>query len=98
MIWLPSGVADDPHNLAWIDENEEETHSLHALNYDILSNNYNILSKHRDANGIVIIPEYWEEGKPEIVKEKDRRVRAIFEQLYPEKEVVGINPNQQSNK
>jgi len=183
VIWLPSGLADDPLNLsriqgnywgfgtgghtdefvrfandstillAWIDEDEKEAHALHALNYDILSNNYNILSKHRDANGnpfriikvphpepdveqwiadstddraagwwsyyqekgisvgdtilwiaassylnyvitngIVIIPEYWEEGKPKIVKVKDLRVRAIFETLYPEKEVVGINP------
>jgi len=183
VIWLPSGVVDDPHNLerlydnywgfgtgghtdefvrfandstillAWIDENEKDSHKLHAMNYEILSNNYHILSSHRNTdenpfkiikvphpepefeqwvadsteggmaewwsyykakgissgdtiqwvaassylnylitNGIVIIPQYWEEGKPEIVKEKDRQVWTIFEKLYPEKEVVGINP------
>ena len=183
VIWLPSGVVDDPHNmarihgdiwgfgtgghtdefvrfandstilLAWVDAEESEDHILHALNYEVLSENYQILKQSRDTegkpfkiikvphpepdfdtwivdssdlssdtsmeyyqkkgishgdtirwvaassymnyvitNGVVIIPEYWEEGKSTIVKEKDLKVREIFEALYPDRCVVGINP------
>ncbi|MEM7379801.1 MAG: agmatine deiminase family protein [Bacteroidota bacterium] len=81
VIWLPSGVADDPHNfdrisgnifgygtgghsdefvrfandstilISWVEEKEKDKHPINGLNYEVLSKNYNILSKATDNSG-----------------------------------------------
>ena len=44
------------------------------------------------SNEVVIIPKYWKEGESQIVNEKDIRVKAIFTTMYPDKEIIAINP------
>lgn len=44
------------------------------------------------SNGIVIIPKYWEPGKPEIIALKDREAFEIFKAVFPDREIVPINP------
>lgn len=176
VIWLPAGVADDPHNferivdnylgygtgghtdefvrfandttilLAWVDEDEKDAHPINQLNYEILSKNYEILSNATNASGqpytivkvphpdpkteelvvnekwsaksleyfdlaigdtvffasassylnylitneVAIIPQYGDENGE--MNEKDQQVRTIFQQLYPERNIVGLNP------
>ncbi|MEM6895182.1 MAG: agmatine deiminase family protein [Bacteroidota bacterium] len=176
VIWLPSGVADDPHNfnritgkyfgygtgghtdefvrfandstilLAWVDEAEKDAHPINQLNYEILSKNFEILSAATNAKGekyniikvphtdpktepmvvgekwsdedmeyfkvakgdtlqmayassylnylltnkVIILPQYGDEHGT--ISTKDEAVKSIFQQLYPNKEIVGINP------
>ncbi len=176
VIWLPAGVADDPHNfnqikgiyfgygtgghtdefvrfandstilLAWVDEEEKDAHPINQLNYEILSKNYEILSNATNASGqpytivkvphtdpqtepmvvderwsaeeldqyqiakgdtlqmafassylnylltndIVILPQYGDRNKSAIAK--DLKVKSIFERLYPNRKIVGLNP------
>ena len=181
VIWLPAGVADDPHNfnrihenifgfgtgghtdefvrfadentilLSWVSAEEKDDHPIHRLNYDILNANYQILSEalnldgkkfniikvpHPDpkmdteiveeswfeltfwkenlnrfgieasdtihwaysksylnyliTNEVAIIPQYGDDQGP--MNEKDKQVRAMFQQLYPNREVIGLNP------
>ena len=44
------------------------------------------------TNGVVLIARYWKEGMPLKEKDKDEKVKKIFEQLYPNRKVVQINP------
>lgn len=44
------------------------------------------------TNGVVVIPRYWKEGLPLKEKEKDEKVKQIFEALYPGRKVIQINP------
>lgn len=44
------------------------------------------------TNGIVLIARYWRAGIPLKEKEKDEKVKTIFEQLYPNRKVIQINP------
>lgn len=44
------------------------------------------------CNNKVFLPEYYREGLPESEKRKDDIAGALFEQLYPGKKIVRINP------
>ncbi|MEM9078835.1 MAG: agmatine deiminase family protein [Bacteroidota bacterium] len=176
VIWLPSGVADDPHNfnritgkyfgygtgghtdefvrfandstilLAWVNQAEKDTHPINQLNYEILSKNFEILSAATNSHGnkyqiikvphtnpktetmivgdrwsdedleyfkvsrgdtlqmayassylnylltnnVIMLPQYGDENG--VISAKDAKVRAILEDLYPDKKIIGINP------
>lgn len=44
------------------------------------------------SNEVVLIPKYWKAGMPESEKQKDEEVRNLFVKLFPEKEIIQINP------
>jgi agmatine deiminase len=44
------------------------------------------------ANGVVLMAAYWQEGLPEVIKEKDRLAFEIIKRAFPNREVVQINP------
>jgi agmatine deiminase len=44
------------------------------------------------ANDVVLIPAYWQEGRPEIFRQKDRAAKRIFERVFPDRQIVSINP------
>jgi len=44
------------------------------------------------SNHTVIIPKYWTYTVPEIQKERDSQVLSLFEQYFPERDVIQINP------
>lgn len=44
------------------------------------------------SNDVVLIAKYWKEGKPESEKKKDEEVKKLFEQLFPERKIIQINP------
>lgn len=43
-------------------------------------------------NDLVVIPKYWKEGVPESTKKKDDEVKKIFQNLYPKKDIIQLNP------
>lgn len=44
------------------------------------------------SNEVVLIPKYWKEGMPESEKQKDEEVKNFFVKLFPDKEIIQINP------
>jgi agmatine deiminase len=44
------------------------------------------------SNKVVLIPKYWEEGMPESEKQKDKEVKNLFVKLFPDKDIIQINP------
>jgi agmatine deiminase len=42
------------------------------------------------TNGIVLVPKYWEPGKPESIRIKDEQAMKIIQSLFPERKVVAI--------
>lgn len=44
------------------------------------------------TNGVVLIPAYWKEGREETVRQKDEEFKEIMEGVYPDREIVQINP------
>jgi agmatine deiminase len=44
------------------------------------------------SNGMVLAPAYWHEGIPESERRKDERARSTLQQLFPDREIVQINP------
>ncbi|MEM6642099.1 MAG: agmatine deiminase family protein [Bacteroidota bacterium] len=42
------------------------------------------------TNEVEIIPQYGNENGP--ISKKDQDVRSIFEELYPNREIIGLNP------
>ena len=44
------------------------------------------------TNGVVLIPKYWQQGVPLAEKAKDDKVKQIFQQLYPDRKIIQINP------
>jgi agmatine deiminase len=44
------------------------------------------------TNGVVIIPAYWKEGREETMRQKDEEFKTIMESVYPNREIVQINP------
>lgn len=44
------------------------------------------------SNGVVISAKYWEPGKPEKLKELDEQSKAILQSVFPDREIVQINP------
>jgi agmatine deiminase len=44
------------------------------------------------SNEVVLIPKYWKAGMLESEKQKDEEVKNLFVKLFPEKEIIQINP------
>jgi agmatine deiminase len=44
------------------------------------------------ANDIVLIPSYWQPGRSEIFRQKDRAAQRIFQRIFPDRQIVSINP------
>lgn len=44
------------------------------------------------TNGVVLIPSYWKEGRPEIMRQKDEYFKQIMESIYPDRQIIQINP------
>ena len=44
------------------------------------------------TNKVVLIPSYWQNGLPVKEKQKDEQVRILFEQFYPGRKIIQINP------
>lgn len=44
------------------------------------------------ANNVVLVPKFWEPGKPIIIQQKDEEFVQVMESVYPDKEIVQINP------
>jgi agmatine deiminase len=44
------------------------------------------------TNGVVLVSAYWREGLPEREREKDEEVRATLQRLFPDREIVQIDP------
>lgn len=44
------------------------------------------------TNGVVLIPAYWKEGRSETMREKDEAFKKIMEGIYPNREIIQINP------
>lgn len=44
------------------------------------------------SNKVVLIPKYWKEGMPESERQKDEEVKNLFVKLFPDKEIIQINP------
>jgi agmatine deiminase len=44
------------------------------------------------ANDVVLIPAYWKEGRPESFRQKDRAAKRIFQRVFPDRQIVQINP------
>lgn len=44
------------------------------------------------TNGVVLVAKYWREGLPEREREKDEEVRAKLQELFPDREIVQIDP------
>jgi agmatine deiminase len=44
------------------------------------------------TNDVVLVPGYWHQGIPETERQKDEEVRQIFARLFPDREVVQIDP------
>lgn len=43
-------------------------------------------------NDLVVIPKYWEKGLPESTKRKDEEVKQLFRKLFPNKDIIQLNP------
>jgi len=44
------------------------------------------------TNEIVIIPKYWTPNVPVIQRKKDSLAKSIFQEFYPDREIIQINP------
>lgn len=44
------------------------------------------------TNGVVLLPSYWEQGRPDIVREQDQQARRIVERYFPERKIIQLNP------
>ncbi len=45
------------------------------------------------SNGVILLPQYETDSTPASVREKDQRVRAQFEALFPGRQIIGIDPS-----
>lgn len=44
------------------------------------------------TNGAVLIPKYWKEGRSEQIQKKDQAAVRILSQLFPDRKIIQINP------
>ena len=44
------------------------------------------------ANDVVLLPAYWQPGRSETIRQKDAAVKRIFQQVFPDRRIVPINP------
>lgn len=57
--------------------------------YDVATTSYlNFLI----TNGLVLVPEYWVQGKPISVKQKDDFMKNLMKKYFPKREVIPVNP------
>ncbi|MEO0572588.1 MAG: agmatine deiminase family protein [Bacteroidota bacterium] len=42
------------------------------------------------TNGAVLVSEYWQEGLPKSEKENDEKMKAILQEYFPNREIIGI--------
>jgi agmatine deiminase len=43
------------------------------------------------SNGVVLVPAYWKEGRPQSTKEKDETVKNILQKVFPNRKIVQIH-------
>lgn len=72
----------------WLTEKYTDLHSGDTIRYVPAASYINYLV----TNQRVFLPAYWHEGLPLSMKEKDARVQAIFEQWFPGRKIVPIDP------
>jgi len=56
------------------------------VRFHIVPHNYLI------TNGAVLIPKYWKEGRSEQIQKKDQAAVRILSQLFPDRKIIQINP------
>jgi agmatine deiminase len=44
------------------------------------------------TNGVVLVPRYWHVGMPESEKQKDEYVKSIYTKMFPDRNIIQINP------
>ncbi len=44
------------------------------------------------ANDVILIPAYWQPGRPLSTQQKDNAVKQLFEKRFPDRKIVQINP------
>lgn len=44
------------------------------------------------TNKLVLIPKYWKQGLPESTRQKDEQVKKLFENHFPSRKIIQINP------
>jgi agmatine deiminase len=44
------------------------------------------------TNNAVIVPQYWQDGYPDAIRQKDEAALVIFRLIFPDREIVTINP------
>jgi agmatine deiminase len=44
------------------------------------------------SNGVIVLPQYWEQGKSDIIKQKDAQAMAIMKSVFPGRQIVGVDP------
>jgi agmatine deiminase len=42
------------------------------------------------TNNIILIPAYWEPGYPEIMREKDEKVKMVIQEVFPNHKIVQV--------
>ncbi len=43
------------------------------------------------SNGVVLVPAYWKEGRPQSTKQKDETVKNILQKVFPNRKIVQIH-------
>ena len=44
------------------------------------------------TNDVILLPAYWQQGRPVSMKKKDRQARAIMERYFPKREIIQLDP------
>jgi len=44
------------------------------------------------SNGVVLVPQYWEPGKSNSIKQKDAQVMSIMKSAFPGRKIIGVDP------
>lgn len=44
------------------------------------------------ANKVVLVPAYWKQGRPDVIRNKDEAFRRIMSRVFPGRKIVQINP------
>lgn len=49
------------------------------------------------SNGVIVMPSYWKKGRPKSMRIKDKKAKAIIENLFPGRKVIQVNPEAINN-
>ena len=74
----------NPWDAAWFPGYEAKD----SINLALASSYLNFIL----TDKLVVAAKYWKPGRPESTLKKDEEVLMLFKQLFPEKEVVQLNP------